>query len=308
MVTGANSRGITLLFLGLSCSRGETPGPRAGSEPVRSASASGGAPSEERNLGRRTPASTASFDWQAKTNAVAGGPGLPVQAPALSLVEPFLSLEVPGFRPAVVSLPTGATRPKPVAVALHGNFDRPEWQCEVWRGVVGTRGFILCPRGIPRRDVAIGADRWEYGPLKGVEAEIEAGLSALRERFGELVDKGPVLFIGFSLGAILGSPLVQKQPARFPRVVLIEGGQARWTSPNAAAFVKAGGQRLFIACGQAGCLAQARNLSRKLEKAGLAVRFGGSSKAGHTYDGQVAAAVAEAFPWLVSGDARWEGP
>src|SRR5262245_18804480 len=58
--------------------------------------------------------------------------------PPLQAAEPMLALEVPGFRPAIVSVPTGAREPRPVWLALHGNFDRPEWQCGVWREVTGA--------------------------------------------------------------------------------------------------------------------------------------------------------------------------
>src|SRR5262245_9947598 len=57
-----------------------------------------------------------------------------------------------GFGRAVVSLPLGSTGKRPVVIAAHGNYDRPEWQCEVWRGIVRNRGFVLCPRGVPRPD------------------------------------------------------------------------------------------------------------------------------------------------------------
>jgi predicted esterase len=193
-----------------------------------------------------------------------------------------------------------------VAIALHGNFDRPEWQCEVWHGVLGARGFILCPRGVPRRDVPKSLDRWEYGSAKGVEKEIDAGLTALRARYGAHVDDGPLLFIGFSLGAIYGSPIVQKYPERFPRAVLVEGGANAWTRASASKFVSGGGERLFIACGQSACLAHVTRLGPLLEKAGLPTRGGGHAKAGHTYDGAVAAAVARELPWLLEGDPRWE--
>lgn len=231
-------------------------------------------------------------------------PGLP----ALAGSAPLVDLEVEGARPAVVFLPLGATTPRPVAVALHGNFDRPEWQCEVWRGILGAHGFILCPRGVPRRDVPASADRWEYGSVGAVEKEIDAGLEALAQRYGEHVDPGPVLLIGFSLGAIYGSPIAQRRPERFPRLVLVEGGLSAWSRANAKAFAAKGGLRLFIACGQAGCLAKATALGPAFEKVGLPTRSGGHAKAGHTYDGEVSAAVAREFPWLVEGDSRWVPP
>lgn len=237
----------------------------------------------------------------AETPTAAG----PNELPPLAADEELATLAVPGFLDAVVSVPGGATAARPVAVALHGNFDRPEWQCAVWRGVVGKSGFVLCPRGVARRDVPKSMERFEYQSGKAVEQEIDAGLAALSERFTGYVDVTAVVIIGFSLGAIYASPLVQKAPQRFPRVALIEGGQGSWTPGSARAFAAAGGQRLFIGCGQSACLSQASSRAQRLEKAGLPTRSGGAAKAGHTYDGEVAAAFAAAWPWFVEGDDRW---
>jgi len=234
-------------------------------------------------------------------------PVAPPPPPPLEHAGEQVVLEVPGFEPAVVSVPTRARAAHPVAVAFHGNFDRPEWQCEVFRPVLGDSGFLLCPRGKPRRDVPKSLDRWEYHSGKAMASELDAALTALAGRFGERVAPGPVLFIGFSLGAIYGAPLVQGDPARFPRAVFVEGGHNAWTAARAKKFAEGGGLRLFLACGQAPCLGNAKRLATALEKAGLPTKSGGDPKAGHTYDGGVAAAVQAAFPWLVEGDDRW-GP
>jgi predicted esterase len=212
---------------------------------------------------------------------------------------------VEGFQPAVVSLPLAPRAAYPVAVALHGNFDRPEWQCEVFRPVIGPNGFLVCPRGAPRRDVPKQMDRWEYWSGAAMLREIDAALVALGRRYGDRVDPGPIVFIGFSLGAIYGAPIVQKAPARFPRAVLVEGGHGAWTAANAKRYAAGGGLRVLLACGQATCLSKAARLVPALERAGLPARSGGSKTAGHTYDGAVAAAVKDAWPWLVEGDARW---
>jgi predicted esterase len=215
---------------------------------------------------------------------------------------------VPGFASAVVALPLGATAPRPVVVALHGNFDRPDWQCSVWEPIVGARAFVLCPRGVARRDVPKAWDRWEYASARAVANELEAALLALRERYPAYVDPGPLLFIGFSLGAIYGAPLVQKAPERFPRVVMIEGGLGSWSVAAAKRYVKAGGQRLLIACGQPDCTARSKTLTPALERAGLPTRSGGSPRAGHTYDGPVAEVVAQNWDWLIEGDPRFNNP
>jgi len=228
-----------------------------------------------------------------------------VSAPTMLGGDPFVTLEVAGFGTAVVSVPTSTKRPRPVVLALHGNYDRPEWQCSVWREVVRGRAFVLCPRGIPRRGAAAAADRWEYASARAMKSEVEAGVAALRARFGQFIADGPLVFIGFSLGAGYGAPLVQAQPDLYPRAVFIEGGLSAWSATTAKRFATAGGQKLILACGQAGCLAQAKQLGPALTRAGLDTRVGGSARAGHTYDGSVAQVVSENWEWLTADDERF---
>jgi len=219
--------------------------------------------------------------------------------------DPFVALEVAGFRPAVVSVPISTKQPRPIVLALHGNYDRPEWQCDVWREVVRGRAFVLCPRGIPRRGAPAAADRWEYASARAMKSEIEAAVAALRARFAEFVAEGPLVFIGFSLGAGYGAPLVQAQPELYSRAVFIEGGASAWSVGAAKRFAKAGGKRLILACGQAGCLTQVKQLGPALTRAGLDTRAGGSASAGHTYDGSVAQVVSDNWDWLIADDQRF---
>jgi hypothetical protein len=251
-----------------------------------------------------SPASRASGSTPAAASDVPPAPAPPKAAPLAQAGE-LVALEVPGFLPAVVSVPLSARAAHPVAVAFHGNFDRPEWQCEIFRGVIGAHGFLLCPRGSARRDVPKQMDRWEYASGAKMAAELEAALTALNDRYGASVDPGPVVFIGFSLGAIYGAPIVQKAPARYPRAVFVEGGHGAWTVASAKKYAAGGGLRLFLACGQGPCLDKAKRTAPLLTRAGLPTQSGGSAKAGHTYDGAVSDSVRAAWPWLVEGDSRW---
>jgi pimeloyl-ACP methyl ester carboxylesterase len=239
-------------------------------------------------------------DGGAQATLEAGSPELE----ALAANAPFVPLEVPGYGAATVSVPIGAKRARPVMVALHGNFDRPEWQCEVWRGITSFP-FILCPRGIPRGDAPKSLDRWTYGGYKATEQELLAGLDALKKRFGAHVDDGPVLYTGFSLGAILGARIMREHPERFPRAVLTEGGYESWARPAAKKYREGGGVRVLLACGQTACQQAGRGVIKTLEKEGILARvvFGGNI--GHTYDGPVARSIGEAWDWLVEGDDRW---
>lgn len=229
--------------------------------------------------------------------ASAPGPAAPDRAaPPPARVEriegpAFVAIEVEGWGPAVVAVPVGAPAPQPVVLATHGNYDHPDWQCSTWRGIVGAERFVLCPRGIPRPDSPSPDDvRFTHASNAALEAEIEAGLAALRRRFGAHVADGPIVYTGFSLGAIMGVAIAAraKHPGRYPAMVLVEGGHDRWTPGTARAFADAGGRRVLFGCGQPSCFLDAKRASTHLERAGIATSIVGVKDAGHSYGGAVA--------------------
>jgi poly(3-hydroxybutyrate) depolymerase len=213
-------------------------------------------------------------------------------------------LAVPGFRPAVLIVPS-RPGPHPVMVAAHGAGDRAEWQCEHWGPLVGDRGFVLCPRGRAMTN-APGADSGYYFvDHHQLGKEVLAALAALRAEHGERVDPGPVAFTGYSQGAIMGALFTAPRGKLFSRLALIEGGYDEWNVPIAMRFRKAGGERVLLACGQRYCQRGAERTLVHLERAGLAARLENAPGAGHTYGGLVGDKVASALPWFFEGDARW---
>lgn len=209
----------------------------------------------------------------------------------LTETTPEVALTVPGFGNAVVSVPLGATVPRPIVLALHGNFDRPEWQCEVWRRITHGDVFVLCPRGIPRTDVPKQLDRWEWGSVSKTKSEIVTAVVALRARFPEHARRGQLVFTGFSLGAILGARLIQDPDLDIGAAVLIEGGYQGWTLAKAKAMTPRLG-RLLFACGQTECRNAYRyQLEQLFRAAGLSSSMVADVKAGHTYDDPVAALI-----------------
>ncbi|WP_437288688.1 hypothetical protein [Sorangium sp. So ce406] len=294
------SRSIACISLlaaaALGCDR---PGRAAGAAPapagVAPAPAASGA--EQADGGGATPAAGA----DAAAPAAHAAQIAPLHAEA-----PLVELAVAGFPSAVVSVPIGATARRPVLIASHGNYDRPEWQCEVWRGIAGGDAFILCPRGVARSDSPSTSDvRFTYESNARLEQEIDAGLAALRARFPEHVDPGPALYTGFSLGAIMGSAIAARRASLFPRLVLVEGGHDKWTPAAAKAFADGGGQRVLFVCAQAGCGAAAAAAAARLEKAGVLTRVVRGKEAGHRYDGPVAEETRRALGWVLDADARW---
>ncbi|XXY45512.1 hypothetical protein WME91_36465 [Sorangium sp. So ce269] len=310
------SRSLACLSLlaaaALGCDR---PGRAAGTAPTppgasSSAPAPGGA---EQVAGGETAAAPAA-DGGATPGAgadddappAAGAAALAAQIAPLRADGPFVELAVEGFPSAVVSVPIGATARRPVLIASHGNYDRPEWQCQVWRGIAGDGAFVLCPRGVARSDSPSASDvRFTYESNARLEQEIDAGLAALRARFPEHVDPGAVLYTGFSLGAIMGSAIAARRAALFPRLVLVEGGHDKWTPATAKAFAEGGGQRVLFVCAQAGCGAAASAAAARLEKAGVLTRVVRGKEAGHRYDGPVAEETQRALGWILEADPRW---
>lgn len=213
-------------------------------------------------------------------------------------------LEVPGFHPAAFVAPDATARgPRPVVVVLHGNFDRPEWDCEAWTPIVAGRAFILCPRGIPRRD-APGLDRWEYGGRPSILREVAAGRAALAARHPGRVDAGTDVWVGFSLGAIHLAPLARGAPERYPRIVLVEGGLDDWDRRSIARYVRGGGRKIGFACGREGCRRRAERLSTILAAAGGGGRVA-FAPIGHNFYGPILEPAKVMFDWLVEDDERF---
>lgn len=247
---------------------------------------------------KRAPTSATSAAVEPVDAAPPGPP--PLQAPAA-----LIDLPVEGFRDAVAAVPRGATERRPVLVALHGNYDHPLSQCSVWRRITRGYPFILCTRGIPRADAPKSEDRWNYGALGSVEKELDAGLEALRQAFPDHVDPGPVIFTGFSLGAILGARIIRKNPKRYSRAVLVEGGYKPWSIGTAKQYAEGGGQRVLFACGQSACQYASKAPAKWLEAKGVPAKVVFEGNIGHTYGGTVSKAIEGAWDWFVEGDDRW---
>jgi hypothetical protein len=192
-----------------------------------------------------------------------------------------------------------------VVVATHGMWDFPEGLCDDQRWIFRDRAWVVCPRGRPMPDKT-----FRYDSVASLEREIDADVRALVARYPGYVDDAAMLYTGFSLGAILGAVLITHEPARFPRAVLIEGGEDKWTPALAAKYAKGGGQRVLFACGLRGRVAGAQQAAAMLERAGVGARavLGKLPDAGqfiHWYNGPIAEETRAAAPWLFAGDPRW---
>lgn len=213
-------------------------------------------------------------------------------------------LPVPGFRPAVVVAPSRAGR-RPVVVALHGNFDRPSWNCETLPKLVQGRAWLLCIRGVLRRDTPREWERYTYGSRPRVLAEIDAALAALVALHGERVDPATPLLAGFSLGAIYAARFAAAQPARFPRLYLVEGSHPVWTAKNLRRFATGGGRWVLFGCGRRGCGAWSRRLCTRLGQLKVRCAEVTVPDLGHAYTDPLPQKALPDFRRMLADDPRY---
>jgi hypothetical protein len=251
-----------------------------------------------RHKPRSTSTAPATSGWEA--------PRGPKLAP-LSADSWLIDLDVDGFGKAAVAVPIGAVEARPIVIALHGAADRPEWACGAWRGVVGPRPFVLCPRGTQRTDFASTDARFTFGAPEVVASELRAGLAALKRKFGAHVAPGSVVFAGFELGADRVSLIARQEPTFFARLALIYPAPDTWPSAQAAQFGREGGERALFACGPAG--RSSAELKAMLTRRGgaeaRAVFLGDSAPA---LDAARVAQLAAEWPWLNAATTRLAPP
>jgi hypothetical protein len=256
------------------------------------------------------------LDVTPRASSAPSASGTPVSRPAPSTPRPRLTplasswletleLDDAELGPASVSVPVGTTEPRPVVVALHGHGDRPEWACGEWRGITRAHPFVLCPHGVPAR--ASKSSGLSFGTVARTRREIDLGLSALERRFPGYVARGPLVLVGFSLGAIQGSTIVSAATQRFPLAMLAEGGVSHWTAERLREFREAGGRRLVFACSTRGCEAVARRGVALAEREGVSAKLSSAGNVGHLVDDRVVRAFRPEFAWLVADDARFAG-
>jgi predicted esterase len=175
--------------------------------------------------------------------------------------------------------PTGA----PVVIILHGNYDRPEWECDVWKEVAGFYGWTLCPRGIPTPWADKTEDRWMYQNKVKAAEEIEAALSSLKATYpGRVRDDGMVL-VGFSLGAMYAPGIVIASPRKYSWLYLVEGGASQLDNSRIRALKKAGIRGIGMAMSTSNNRTAAGDALKRIKKSGLKQVYVNMAGAGHSY-------------------------
>jgi hypothetical protein len=200
---------------------------------------------------------------------------------------------------ASVTLPLGATSPRPIVVGVHGAGDRPEWSCGEWRGVVDSYAFVVCPHGTPSGNAFV------WSSVEQLEKRVMSALVTARAKYGPYVASGPAVYAGFSQGAFLAPFVVQRHADVFPVMALDEGGYGQTAGSFPTTFAHGGGKRALLMCSTPGCETGFSASEQLLGRAGVDARVAKLGPFGHTVNDQVIAALKVQWRWLVRDDARW---
>ncbi len=193
-------------------------------------------------------------------------------------------LKVAGFSPASHVGPADDSGwPKPVVVVLHGNFDRPEWECDVWGEIAGFYGWTLCTRGVRTPWASRAEDRWTYNGAGAVRREIEASLQALEERYPGRVTRERMVLAGFSLGGILAPGLALADPGKYEFLFLVEGGVKKLDKRKIKSLSRVGVKGVGMAMSASGRRKLAMDAVARLEARGVRAVFVDMKGAGHSY-------------------------
>ena len=233
--------------------------------------------------------------------AVAPAPALP---PALA-GEPIQQLPLDDGNHAIVALPIGARDKRAIVVGVHGAGDRPEWSCSEWQAVTAGWAFVVCPQGV-RHPKDPNAFVW--GSAESIASQADEAVKALRVRYGQWVDDGPLIYGGWSQGATLAAQVIASRPGTYDRAVLVEVGHTPLDAGQTAASLVAGGvRRAVVSCSSWNCRTFASAFETSGKRRGLAVRVNDVGLRGHWFDEPVVRTLGPVFAWMVEDQARFAG-
>ena len=225
-------------------------------------------------------------------------------APALEGA-PVERLELEGGGQAFVALPLGARDKRAVVVGVHGAGDRADWSCSEWQAVTAGWAFVVCPQGV-RHPTA--PDAFVWGSAESIASRADQAVRALRERYGQWVGEGPLIYGGWSQGATLASQVIASRPGTYDRAVLVEVGHTPLDARQVAASLVAGGvTRAVVSCSSWKCRSFAKDFEAAASRRGLAVRVNDVGLRGHWFDGPVFRTLGPTFVWMVDDQPRFAG-
>lgn len=169
-------------------------------------------------------------------------------------------------------------------VYLHGIHGLAKNGCPWLREGANEVGWLVCPEA----NVHLANDTFSWGgsamEKRAIVAHAEKAVHA----------DGPTVLVGFSQGAFVAMELVEARQGNYRGVVLLSAT----VEPRAKELAAAGVKRVVLGAGELdGSYAPLKDTAKRLERAGVEVRFVSLGKVGHTYVAETGAPLATAIAW-----------
>lgn len=201
-----------------------------------------------------------------------------------------------------VAVPIGATAPRPIVVGVHGAEDHADWSCSEWAATLASYAWVVCPQGPPFRSGFVWSSAEQiYERSMTLVAEV-------KRRWPDWIADGPMIYGGWSQGAMLGPFVISSHPGTFDRAVLVEVGYTAMNGDAAiGALAKGGVRRAIVSCSSTPCRTLSQSMVAAAPKHGVTLTTNDVGLRGHWFDAPVFESLGGKWPALVDGDARWSG-
>ena len=202
-------------------------------------------------------------------------------------------IELSQGRAAYLTIPIGAQEKRAIVVGVHGAGDRADWSCSEWQAVTAGWAFVVCPQGVTHR---VDHSAFVWGSAESIAAEADEAVAALRSRYGDYIEDGPLIYGGWSQGGTLASQVIASRPGVYDRAVLVEVGHTPLDASTVVSNLEKGGiRRAVVSCSSANCRAWAKDFGRAARVVNRACHRFGFLPAGPVMHKDACAIASKAF-------------
>lgn len=202
-------------------------------------------------------------------------------------------------RTVFFSLPRSAAAPGRLIANLHGVCNPPGYACGYWVEAASEKGLLVCPTGNARcGPEAFNAPTWTISYDKMGE-DLELAIGAVIDRHPGTATREGAVLTGFSMGAYAAVRIAERNPGRWPFLILNEAD----VSLSAERLRKAGVRAVALIAGERGSqLPGERRTVKALQAKGFPAKLWVMKGAGHHYSSDIDQLMREALDFVLAAE------
>lgn len=180
---------------------------------------------------------------------------------------------------------------------LHGVCNPPAYACGYWVKSAAQHGFLVCPTGDSKcGPEAYLAPTWTK-TYSAMGDDLEKSIEAVQEQYPNEILRDGAILTGFSKGAYAAAEIAQKQPGKWPYLILTEATVKLDAAKLRAAQIRS---VALIAGEKSSQHGGMKKTVEQLKAAEFRARFWSMPGAGHHYSDNVDDIMNEALDWVLS--------